>query len=234
MLSMSVTSNEWNDDMTTPTGEKFPFYVAIAGNIGVGKTMVTDLIGERLGWDTYYEPVDDNPYLDDFYADMKRFSFHLQVFLLSKRFALQKKITQSGHSVVQDRTIYEDTEIFARILYRRGMMSERDYRNYRDLFATMAEYLRPPDLILYMRAEPETILERIQTRGRECEQEIDPGYIRELHDSYEHWAERIPIIGPLHVVNTDDLDLKNNRAAQDELIEVIKEYSSKKDAGGRG
>ncbi len=220
--------------MTTPTGEKIPFYVAIAGNIGVGKTMVTDLIGERLGWDTYYEPVEDNPYLDDFYADMKRYSFHLQVFLLSKRFALQRRITESGHSVVQDRTIYEDTEIFARILYRRGMMSERDYRNYRDLFATMVGYLRPPDLILYMRARPETILSRIRARGRDCEREIDPDYVRELHDSYEHWAERIPQIAPLHVIDTDQLDLKEDRGAQDELIGVIRKFSREKDARGDG
>jgi deoxyadenosine/deoxycytidine kinase len=218
--------------MVTPTGEKQPFYLAIAGNIGVGKTLVTDLLGERLGWDTYYEPVADNPYLDDFYADMRRYSFHLQVFLLSKRFALQRKIQESGHSVVQDRTIYEDTEIFARILYRRGMMDERDYHNYKDLFATMVSYLRPPDLILYLRAQPETILERIHVRGRDCEREIDEDYIRELHESYELWAERIPVIAPLHVVDTETLDLKNDRRAQDELVETIRSYSHRKDQKG--
>jgi deoxyadenosine/deoxycytidine kinase len=218
--------------MPTPSGERYPFYVAIAGNIGVGKTMVTDLLGERLGWDTYYEPVEDNPYLDDFYQDMRRWSFHLQVFFLSKRFALQRRITESGRSVVQDRTIYEDTEIFARILYRRGMMSERDYRNYKDLFATMVSYLRPPDLILYMRARPETILGRIRSRGRECEQSIDPAYIQELHESYELWAERIPQIAPLHVVDTEALDLKNLRKAQDELVEIIRARSRAKDDAG--
>ncbi len=219
--------------MTTANRDKQPFFLAIAGNIGVGKTLVTDLLGERLGWDTYYEPVADNPYLDDFYADMKRYSFHLQVFLLSKRFALQRKILESGRSVVQDRTIYEDTEIFARILYRRGMMDERDYHNYKDLFATMVSYLRAPDLILYLRAQPETILKRIRARGRDCELQIEEDYIRELHESYELWAERIPLISPLHVVNTEELDLKNDRKAQDELVEVIRSLSHRKEMKGK-
>ena len=218
--------------MTTPKREAQPFFLAIAGNIGVGKTLVTDLLGERLGWDTYYEPVADNPYLDDFYADMKRYSFHLQVFLLSKRFALQRKILESGRSVVQDRTIYEDTEIFARILYRRGFMDERDYHNYKDLFATMVSYLRPPDLILYLRAQPETIMQRIRARGRDCEKQIEEDYIRELHESYDLWAERIPLISPLHVVNTEELDLKNDRKAQDELVGVIRSFSNRRELKG--
>ncbi len=217
--------------MTTPSGEKHPFYVAIAGNIGVGKSMVTDLLGERLGWDTYYEPVDDNPYLEDFYLDMLRWSFHLQVYFLSKRFGLQRTIIHSGHSAVQDRTIYEDTEIFARILYRRGMMEERDYHNYRELFAAMVEYLRPPDLILYLRAQPESVVGRIQARGRDCEKDIDRDYIQELHDSYELWAERIHTIAPLEIIDTDELDLKGDRAAQDELVRIIREHSKRKDAG---
>jgi deoxyadenosine/deoxycytidine kinase len=207
--------------MPTPPREATPFFVAIAGNIGVGKTMVTDLLGERLGWDTYYEPVVDNPYLDDFYADMKRFSFHLQVFFLSKRFALQRKILDTGRSAIQDRTIYEDTEIFARVLYRRGLMAERDYRNYQDLFAEMVSYLRRPDIILYLRAEPETILARIRARGRDMEKGIDPDYIRELHDAYENWAKHIDRIAPLHVIDTDTLDLKQDKGAQDHLVEKI-------------
>ncbi len=216
--------------MTTPTGEKVPFFVAIAGNIGVGKTMVCDLISEKLGWDAYYEPVVDNPYLEDFYADMRRFSFHLQVFFLSKRFALQRQLIERGRSAVQDRTIYEDTEIFARILYRRGMMEERDYHNYRDLFAEMVRYLRPPDLILYLRARPETILGRIRARGREMEKDIDPAYVQELHDSYESWAEHIPRIAPLHIVDTDAIDLKADREAREELVDLLRERSRAKDA----
>lgn len=216
--------------MPTPTGEATPFFVAIAGNIGVGKTMVTDLLGERLGWDTYYEPVVDNPYLDDFYADMRRYSFHLQVFFLSKRFALQRKILESGHSAIQDRTIYEDTEIFARVLYRRGLMEERDYRNYRELFAEMVSYLRKPDIILYLRADPATILARIHARGRDMEKNIDPAYIGELHDAYENWAKHIHRIAPLHVVDSDTLDLKQDRRAQDELVEKIRSLSQAKDA----
>ncbi len=213
----------------TPTGEKVPFFVAIAGNIGVGKTMVTDLLGERLGWDTYYEPVVDNPYLEDFYRDMRRFSFHLQVFFLSKRFALQRTLLESGRSAVQDRTIYEDTEIFARILYRRGQMEERDYQNYRELFAEMVSYLRPPDLVLYMRAQPKTILGRIRQRGREMEKDIDVEYLGELHDAYENWAQYIPRMAPLHIIDTDVVDLKSDRAAQSELVAKIQAMSKAKD-----
>ena len=220
--------------MTTPTGERVPFYVAIAGNIGVGKTMVCDLISEKLGWDAYYEPVVDNPYLEDFYADMRRYSFHLQVFFLSKRFALQRTLLDRGRSASQDRTIYEDTEIFARILYRRGMMEERDYHNYRDLFAEMVRYLQPPDLILYLRAEPETILSRIRARGRGMEKDIDPDYVREIHDSYESWSEHIHRIAPMHLIDTDTVDLKNDRGAQNDLIALLKERSLAKDAAKGG
>ena len=215
--------------MPTPSGEQVPFFVAIAGNIGVGKTMVCDLISERLGWDTYYEPVVDNPYLEDFYADMARYSFHLQVFFLSKRFELQRKLLDAGHSAVQDRTIYEDTEIFARILYRRGFMNERDYRNYRDLFAEMARYLRPPDLILYMRAAPETILGRIKARGRDMEKEIDPEYVGELHDAYESWSEHIHRIAPLKIIDTDLVDLKTDRQAKENLVLELRKLSREKD-----
>jgi deoxyadenosine/deoxycytidine kinase len=210
--------------------ESTPFYLAIAGNIGVGKTMVCDLVNERLGWDSYYEPVVDNPYLDDFYADMLRYSFHLQVFFLSKRFALQRELLERGRSAVQDRTIYEDTEIFARILYRRGMMEERDYRNYRDLFSEMVGYLRPPDLILYLKADPKTVISRIAERGRDMEKGIEESYIRELHDSYESWAENIPRIAPLHTIDTDVIDLKQDRAAQDEFITLLREHSAQKNA----
>lgn len=214
--------------MTTRPPHEVPFYVAIAGNIGVGKTMVCDLISEKLGWDAYYEPVVDNPYLEDFYADMRRYSFHLQVFFLSKRFALQRTLLDRGRSAVQDRTIYEDTEIFARILYRRGMMEERDYHNYRDLFAEMVRYLQPPDLILYMRARPETILARIRARARDMEMSIDPDYVREIHESYESWAEHIHRIAPLHVIDTDVVDLKTDRQAQQQLVELLVERSAAK------
>lgn len=207
---------------------EYPFFVAIAGNIGVGKSMVTDLLGERLGWDTYYEPVVDNPYLEDFYADMRRFSFHLQVFFLSKRFALQRQILANGRPAVQDRTIYEDTEIFARILYRRGMMEERDYRNYQDLFAEMVHYLRPPDVILYLKADPETILGRIEARGRGMESGIDPDYIRELHDAYENWSQHIHRIAPLLTLDTDTVDLKHDRQAQDDLTGKLRTMASER------
>ena len=135
-----------------------PFYVALAGNIGVGKSMLTRLIGQTLGWRMHFEPVINNPYLDDFYADMRRWSFHLQVYFLSQRFTVHKAILDDQGSAVQDRTIYEDVEIFAPTLHRRGCMDQRDYENYREVFASMTAFLRPPDLILYLWCRPETAL----------------------------------------------------------------------------
>jgi len=133
--------------------KKRKLYVAIAGNIGVGKTTLTRMLSERLGWKAYYEKVIDNPYLSDFYQDMNRWSFHLQVFFLSNRFSSQKEITDWPDSCIQDRSIYEDVEIFAYTLHQQGNMSERDYQNYQDLFAIMVEHLRKPDLILYLKAD---------------------------------------------------------------------------------
>ena len=127
-----------------------PFYVSIAGNIGVGKSMITTMIGEVFGWRMYFEPVINNPYLDDYYKDMNRWSFHLQVYFLSKRFEVQKLILDQPGSAVQDRTIYEDVEIFAPTLHRRGCMDDRDYENYREVFRNMVAFLRPPDLIIYL------------------------------------------------------------------------------------
>lgn len=214
--------------MPTPTGEIVPFFLSIAGNIGVGKTMVCDLVSERMGWDSYYEPVLDNPYLEPFYGDMTRWSFHLQVFFLSRRFALQRQLLERGRSAVQDRSMYEDSEIFARILYRRGHMEERDYHAYRDLFAEMAGYLRAPDLIVYMKASPATTMERIARRGRGMESGIDPDYITELHNAYENWAAHIHRIAPVLVVDTERLDLKHDGAAQDRLVADIAKASREK------
>ncbi|RMH65171.1 MAG: deoxynucleoside kinase [Calditrichaeota bacterium] len=165
-------------------------YVAIAGNIGVGKTTLTRKLSERLGWKAYYEKVIDNPYLSDFYGDMKRWSFHLQIFFLSHRFKSQKEITQWPGSCIQDRSIYEDVEIFAHTLHEQGQMSDRDYENYRQLFETMVEYLRKPDLILYLRSPVDRLLTHIQRRGREYEQSMDPAYLKQLNSAYDAWIER--------------------------------------------
>ncbi len=153
-------------------------FVAIAGNIGVGKTHLTTLLANHLGWRAYYEPVIDNPYLDDFYCDMDRWSFHLQVFFLSKRFEIHREMVSSDEPCIQDRTIYEDKEIFAHTLHRQGFMSDSDYENYTDLFDAMTSFLRTPDLVVYLRAGVETLQERIRCRGRDCEREISSEYLR--------------------------------------------------------
>ncbi len=169
---------------------KQKLYVAIAGNIGVGKTTLTRMLSERLEWKAYYEKVIDNPYLSDFYKDMKRWSFHLQVFFLSHRFRSQKEITEWPDSCIQDRSIYEDVEIFAYTLHKNGNMSDRDYQNYQDLFSIMVSYLRKPDLIIYLKASVDHLLEHIRKRGRDYEQSIDPAYLAQLNDAYDAWIER--------------------------------------------
>jgi len=169
------------------------WFVAMSGNIGSGKSTLTTLLCQRLGWQPYYEVVDENPYLPDFYANMARWSFHLQVFFLTRRFRHHQEILRATSSVIQDRTIYEDAEIFARNLYLQGMMDERDYRAYHDLFQMMIEFLRPPDLVVYLRAPVEVLLERIRTRSRDFERQIPPAYLAQLNERYEEWVARFDL-----------------------------------------
>jgi len=198
-------------------------FVAIAGNIGVGKSTVTTLVSEQLGWKPYYEPVIDNPYLDDFYKDMERWSFHLQIFFLSKRFEAQREISGSKVSCIQDRTIYEDVEIFARTLHRQGFMSPLDFENYSSLFETMVSYLRPPDMVVYLRADIEQLLERIGKRGRDMEKQIDPNYLAELNRAYEGWADRAKKICPVAIIDTHE---HNCNGAEEVAALTVKEIRS--------
>jgi len=184
------------------------WFVAVSGNIGSGKSTITTLLSEKLGWRPYYEIVDENPYLPDFYADMPRWSFHLQVFFLSKRFQHHQAITSSPGSVIQDRTIYEDAEIFARNLYLQGLMDERDFRNYSELFNTMTPFLHPPDLVIYLRASVPTLLDRIRRRARGYEQSIPRDYLAQLNERYEEWTERFSLC-PILTVDADRLELNN-------------------------
>lgn len=193
------------------------WFVAVSGNIGSGKSTITTLLSEKLGWKPYYEIVDENPYLPDFYADMPRWSFHLQVFFLSKRFQHHQAITVDQGSVIQDRTIYEDAEIFARNLYLQGLMDERDFRNYHELFNTMTQFLRPPDLIIYLKASVPTLLERIRRRARDYEQRIPAEYLAQLNERYAEWTERFALC-PILTIDADTLDL--NRL--DDLIEEMR------------
>ncbi len=193
-------------------GEHEPFYLAIAGNIGVGKTTLTQMISEHFGWRSYFERVINNPYLDDFYADMNRWSFNLQVYFLSRRFMDQRLISASQESCIQDRTIYEDAEIFAYILHKQGNMSDRDYDNYRDLFYTMTDYLRKPNLILYLRASTWTLITRIRKRGRDFEKSITSAYLYELNAAYERWIAEIQQTIPVLVVEADKIDFEKSTA----------------------
>ena len=196
-------------------------FVAVAGNIGVGKTNLTTLLANHLGWRAYYEPVIDNPYLDDFYRDMERWSFHLQVFFLSKRFEIHREMVGSDEPCIQDRTIYEDMEIFAATLHRQGFMSDRDYSNYVDLFNAMTSFLRTPDLIVYLRADVNTLTERILCRGRECERDIDTAYLAALNDAYEDWVDRASRTARVLTVETDGLNLVNDESAIEGTLEEI-------------
>jgi deoxyadenosine/deoxycytidine kinase len=198
------------------------YFLAIAGNIGVGKTELTQRLSTELGWMAYYEPVIQNPYLDAFYADMTRWSFHLQIYFLSERFKAQVEIGRSALPFIQDRTIYEDAEIFARTLYEQGSMTQVDYDNYRSLFGVMTSFLRPPNLILYLKASPQVLMERIARRGRESEKAIDRGYIARLNDAYDGWMRRARDTYEVLEIDTDAIPLQGETEAFRELVENLK------------
>ena len=198
------------------------YFLAIAGNIGVGKTELTNRLSAELGWLAYYEPVIDNPYLDVFYADMRRWSFHLQIYFLSERFKAQAEIGKSELPFIQDRTIYEDAEIFAKTLHAQGAMTEVDYRNYRALFEIMVGYLRKPDLVIYLKASPDVLLERIERRGRASEKSIGRDYIVSLNEAYDDWMARVR--GDLEVIeiDTDRVPLQGETPAFAGLVRDLK------------
>lgn len=204
----------------TNEGERPRKYVAIAGNIGAGKSSLTEVLGQSFGWETFYEKVDDNPYLTDFYDDMRRWSFNLQVYFLSSRFQHQRAIEQSARSVVQDRSIYEDAEIFARNLYEMGLMSKRDFDNYVELFGIMTSYLRPPSLLVYLRASVPTLIGHIQSRGREYESTIRIEYLERLQKHYESWIERYDE-GPKMIVDVDELDFVHSDEDRRDVVSRI-------------
>ncbi|MBX2990720.1 MAG: deoxynucleoside kinase [Bacteroidetes bacterium] len=195
-------------------------FIAVAGNIGAGKSSLTNLLSLRYGWKPFFESVEDNPYLSDFYADMKRWSFNLQVYFLSNRFRSHKAITEGPESVILDRVIYEDAEIFARNLYEIGNMERRDYENYVALYEVMTEYLRPPDLLIYLRANVDTLVKQISLRGRDFEQSIKKEYLEQLNKHYESWIARYKK-GPLLVVESDELDFVNKQEDLERLVRMI-------------
>ncbi len=203
-------------------------FVAIAGNIGVGKSTLTGLLGQRLGWEPFYEAVADNPYLADFYADMTRYAFHSQMFFLSRRLRHHRRLLDFPGSVVQDRSVYEDAEIFARLLYEQGHIEERDYRTYRELYEVLVLFLPPPDLVVYLRASVPTLLQRISLRGREFERGITPEYLEQLNAFYASWMQAFSLC-PVLTVPADDLDFVHNGTHLDLIIAKIEERLSGKE-----
>ncbi len=180
-------------------------FVAVAGNIGVGKSTLVAMLCKRLEWQPFYEPVVENPYLADFYADMHKWAFHSQVFFLTRRLRSHVELSQFPDSVVQDRSVYEDAEIFARNLFLQGHIQPRDYQTYRELYETAVQLLPPPDLLIYLRASVPTLLDRISNRGRDYERSIASEYLQSLNDLYESWISDF-VLCPVLTIPSDDLD----------------------------
>ncbi len=192
-------------------------HIAIAGNIGSGKTTLTRMLSKHYGWVPHYEDVDDNPYLNDFYEDMQRWSFNLQVYFLNSRFNQMIEIQNSGDTIIQDRTIFEDAYIFAPNLHSMGLMSTRDFENYFTLFNLINSLIKPPDLILYLRASVPTLVNQIQNRGRKYEDNIRLDYLKRLNERYEAWVEAYNN-GKMLIIEADHYDFLSN---PDHLREVI-------------
>lgn len=203
-------------------------FVAVAGNIGVGKSTLVEMLCVRLGWEPFYEPVTENPYLEDFYADMGTWSFHSQVFFLTHRLRSHHKLGQHPTSVVQDRSVYEDAEIFAYNLFLQGHISKRDYQTYRDLYETTSRLLPPPDLVIYLRASVPTLLNRIERRGRNYERTIAPEYLTGLNNLYEQWIENFTLC-PILSVPADQLDYVSHSGHLRLIVDKVQDKLTGKD-----
>ena len=197
-------------------------FVGLAGNIGVGKTTFTEIVAKKMDWIPYYESVADNPYLIDFYRDMSRWSFNLQVYFLHKRFKTHHEMSMSNGGVIQDRTIYEDVEIFARNLQEMNFMDKRDWENYRGLFSIMTSYLQQPDLIIYLKASTDTLLSRIKNRSRDYEKTIDPEYLHTLNVAYNKWINNIKNI-PVLVIETDGFNIFDDKEKLTKILDEMQQ-----------
>ncbi|ADQ81311.1 deoxynucleoside kinase [Riemerella anatipestifer] len=180
-------------------------HIAVTGNIGAGKTTLTKMLAKHYGWEAQFEDVDDNPYLDDFYHDMSKWSFALQIYFLGSRFRQVKEIRESGKNIIQDRTIYEDAHIFAENLNEMQLLSDRDYKNYTSLFELMKTFVSAPDLLIYLRASVPKLVGQIAKRGRDYEAEISIDYLSKLNNKYESWIQNYKE-GKLLIIEVDDLD----------------------------
>jgi deoxyadenosine/deoxycytidine kinase len=185
-------------------------HLAIAGNIGAGKTTLTGMLSKHYGWDAHFEDANTNPYLSDFYDDMKRWSFNLQIYFLNSRYRQILDIRKGERTVIQDRTIYEDAKIFAPNLHEMGLMAERDFQNYTSLFELMTSQVQAPDLLVYLKASIPTLVDHIQTRGREYEGSMSLDYLKRLNNRYDAWIESYDK-GPLLVISADNINFIDNK-----------------------
>jgi deoxyadenosine/deoxycytidine kinase len=197
-------------------------FVAVAGNIGVGKSTLVALLCQYMNWQPFYEPVADNPYLADFYANMSAWSFHSHIFFLTHRLRAHRQLLDHPTSVLQDRTVYEDAEVFAENLYRQKLIHPRDYHTYRELYEVLTDFLPPPDLVLYLRASVSTLLSRISNRGRDYEQQITYEYLSQINALYEEWISRFSLC-PVLTVPSDDLDYVANPKHLNLIAEKVQE-----------
>jgi deoxyadenosine/deoxycytidine kinase len=203
-----------------PSEKKTVKHIAIAGNIGAGKTTLTEMLAKNFGWDVHYENTENNPYLSDFYLDMKRWSFNLQVFFLSSRYQQVLRILQGNRTVIQDRTIYEDAFIFAPNLADMGLMERRDFENYLTLFHSIVSQVKAPDLLIYLKASIPTLVEHIQMRGRDYEGSISLDYLKRLNDRYDNWINGYRE-GKLLIINVDNLDFSSNKEHAAKVLEMV-------------
>jgi deoxyadenosine/deoxycytidine kinase len=195
-------------------------HIAIVGNIGAGKTTLTELLAKNYGCSPLYEAVDNNPYLEDFYSDMKRWSFNLQIYFLNSRFKQIMDIQKNGRNIIQDRTIYEDAYIFAENLHDMGLMTTRDYENYEAIFNNITSFIKPPDLLVYLKASVPTLVNNIHRRGREYEIGIRLDYLSKLNEKYDKWIKNYKL-GKLLVLDKDKLDFANNTEDMASIVEKI-------------
>ncbi|TCK85094.1 deoxynucleoside kinase [Albibacterium bauzanense] len=195
-------------------------HIAIVGNIGAGKTTLTRLLSKQMGYEPQFEAVEHNPYLEDFYNDMKRWSFNLQVFFLNSRFRHMLELQKEKKNIIQDRTIYEDAYIFAENLHDMGLMTARDFNNYSNIFESVLEFIQPPDLLIYLRASVPTLVDNIQLRGRDYEAGIRLDYLSKLNDKYEKWISSYDG-GKLLVLDKDKLDFENNTEDLSFVLESV-------------
>ena len=203
-------------------------FVAVAGNIGVGKSTLVEMLCQHLSWEPFYEPAAENPYLPDFYKDMQTWAFHSQIFFLTHRLRAHRNLLDHPTSVIQDRSVYEDAEVFAHNLYRQKQMSTRDYNTYNELYHVLSEFLPPPDLVIYLRASVPTLERRIQRRGRNYERTIASEYLRQLNTLYKSWIDSFSLC-PVLTIPADDLDYVKHPGHLDLIVQKVQEKLTGKD-----